>query len=215
MHALWYLVPLAGWSSNGSQGNEGGHGKSKHRRSNPQALSRVQSYFEVDDVLRSAQDSLKRSIISNGGLHDRLIPKRTHFCYYSGVLTRMALRSNHLITLGININGLSCFVEIDGCTTKNVVGDAGTLGLLQMVNHLCNLTCRIVLVDTRSGLILLILETLRDIWDNEEITINYDAEASLTTKSQGLPAMATSKVSSEERLAPKLSTNTKEGYILQ
>ncbi len=63
-----------------------------------------------------------------------------------------------------------------------MVGDAGTLRLLQMVNHSCNPNCRIVPIDTRSGLIHLILETLTDIGYNEEITINYDAEASLTSK---------------------------------
>jgi hypothetical protein len=55
-----------------------------------------------------------------------------------------------------------------------------------MVNHSCNPNCRIVPADTRLGLILLILETLRVIGDNEEITINYDAEASPTAKSQGM-----------------------------
>jgi hypothetical protein len=143
---------------------------------------------EVDEVLRSAQHYLKwqTSRQGQGYAAARPIPTRTRLCYYSGVLTRMALRSNHRITLGTNINGFRYFVEIDGCTTKNVVGDAGTLGLLQMVNHSCNPNCRIEPVDTRSGLILLILETLRDIGYNEEITINYDAEASLTSKSRGL-----------------------------
>ena len=87
--------------------------------------------------------------------------------------------------MGLYIGGFPYPVEIDGCTTKNAVGDAGTLGLLQMVNHSCTPNCRLVPVQTHSGIELLILEALRDITDNEEITIYYDAEASATSKQQG------------------------------
>jgi hypothetical protein len=77
-------------------------------------------------------------------------------------------------------------VELDGCTTKNAVGDAGTLGLLQMVNHSCNPNCRLRPVDTCSGLVLFTLEALRDIPEGEEITIDYDARAAPSSKTLGL-----------------------------
>ncbi len=72
-------------------------------------------------------------------------------------------------------------MEIDGCTRRNAVGDAGTLGLLQMVNHSCTPNCRVVPAQTFSGIELLILEALVDIADEEEITID-----SATLKQCGL-----------------------------
>ena len=69
---------------------------------------------------------------------------------------------------------------------KNAVGDAGTLGLLQMVNHSCNPNCRLRPVDTYSGLVLFTLEALRDIPEGEEITIDYDARAAQSSKLLGL-----------------------------
>ena len=67
---------------------------------------------------------------------------------------------------------------------KNAVGE--TLGLLQMVNHSCDPNCRVLPVQTRSGLDLLTLQALRDIPEGVEITINYDAQASLASKRMGL-----------------------------
>ncbi len=114
---------------------------------------------EVDDVLRSAQHYLN---LRTPGAHGqsyvaaRNIPKLTRFCYYSGVLATPAPAavSNHRITMGEGTAGFRYPVEIDGCTTKNAVGDAGTLGLLQMVNHSCNPNCKIVLVQTHTRVLL-------------------------------------------------------------
>jgi hypothetical protein len=86
---------------------------------------------EVDNVLQSAQYYLKwrtPGAHGQGYAAARHIPKLTRFCYYSGVLTTSAsaVVSNHRITMGKDIAGFCYPVEIDGCTTKNAVGDAGT-----------------------------------------------------------------------------------------
>jgi hypothetical protein len=145
---------------------------------------------KVDEVTRSAQYYLKWRVSEQGRSYAaaRHIPKLTTFCYYSGELTPQttATASNHRISMGFAVGGFSYLVEIDGCTTRNAVGDVGTLGLLQMVNHSCTPNCRVVPVQTFSGIELLILEALVDIADDEEITIDYDAAASATSKQCGL-----------------------------
>ena len=99
-----------------------------------------------------------------------------------------AAASNHSITLGEIIAGFPYPVEIDGpgCTTKNLVEDAGTLGILQMIRHSCNPNCKVVPVHKNSGIELLALEALRDIAKDEEVTIDYDAQAFHTSKQPGL-----------------------------
>jgi hypothetical protein len=95
-----------------------------------------------------------------------------------------AVRSNHCVTLGTDVNGVRYLVVIDGCPLKNAVGDAGTLGLIQMVNRSCNPNCKLETIQTHAGLELFVLESTRDIGVEEEITIDYDAAASLTSKQQ-------------------------------
>ena len=145
---------------------------------------------EVDNVLQSAQHYLTWKISGGHGrgyTAARHIPKLTRFCYYSGALTipASAAGSNHCITMGTDIAGFHYLVVIDGCTTKNAVRDTGTLGLLQMVNHSCTPNCRIVPIQTNSGIELLILEALHDIPVGDEITIDYDAQASESAKQRG------------------------------
>ena len=84
------------------------------------------------------------------------------------------------------IGGFPYLLEIDWCTTTNSVGDAGTLGLLQMVNHSCTPNCRNIPVQTHSDIEVLVLGALRDIAYDEEITIYYDGEALDASKQRGL-----------------------------
>jgi len=144
----------------------------------------------VDEAVQSAQYYLKWRVSKQGQSYAaaRSIPRLTTFCFYSGELTAQtsAMTSNHCISMGLYVGGFSYLVVIDGCTTRNAVGDAGTLGLLQMVNHSCTPNCKVVPVQTRSGIELLVLEALRDIADDEEITIDYDAGASTDLKDNDL-----------------------------
>ena len=71
------------------------------------------------------------------------------------------------------------YTKLKKCTTKNAVGDARILGLLQMFNHSCHPNCKLVPVPINSGIELLVtnMEALpvRDIANDAEIPINYDA----------------------------------------
>jgi hypothetical protein len=88
--------------------------------------------------------------------------------------------------LGKDIGGFPYFIEIDRRNTADAVGADRTPALLQMVNPSCNPNCKTEAIDTDSGVPILVLEAIKDIAEGEEITIDYDARASPTSKQQGL-----------------------------
>lgn len=114
----------------------------------------------------------------------RHIPKGTTFCVYDGTIALTTRRSNHRVSLG-PIASFGYSVELDGSETVQGSADS-SLGLLQLANHSCNPNCRIDPIDTPSGIPLLILRAMRDIPPGEEITIDYDEQASPASKLAGL-----------------------------
>ena len=145
--------------------------------------------LEADQYRRTAHKHLEWVTDKTGvyGVRYRVqqvIPKGTLFGYYSGSITRGALCSNHRLVVG-HFGGISSSVFLDGCSARNFTGDAGLLGLVQMVNHSCSPNCEVVPVQTGPGLELFVLSALDDISVGAEPTFNYDARATTEMKASG------------------------------
>ena len=144
----------------------------------------------ADQYLRAAHKHLEWVTDTTGvyGVRyrvKRLIPKGTLFGFYSGSITRSALCSNHRLGVG-HFGGISCSVYLDGCTIRDATGDAGLLGLVQMVDHSCSPNCEVEPIQTGPGLELFVLRALDDIPVGAEPTFNYDARATKEMKASGI-----------------------------
>jgi hypothetical protein len=122
---------------------------------------------EADRYLKTAQRYLEWETDSTGifGVGYKvklLIPKGTLFGYYSGALTTASPHSNHCLAAG-EFGGASVQILIDACTARNSTGDAGRLGLIQMLNHSCTPNCAIIPITLGPGLELFVARALVDI----------------------------------------------------
>ena len=135
----------------------------------------------VADILDNAQQYLQWKDASHELNYEssQVIPKGTRLCFFGGNLTTRGAppRSNHLISVGKNLDGNKYEVVVDG----QRVSSQG-LGLGQAMNHSCNPNAEVEVIETASGLDLLIIKASEDIPARVEVNINYDQKANAKDK---------------------------------